>query len=56
MNLDNWKEFNSLDPEDMLGEIDRLPDQLMRAWQLGQGFSLPDGTEIDNVLLAGYIR
>ena len=53
MNLDNWNEFAALDLEDMLGEMDRLPEQLMEAWQLGQGFSLPDAKGVEHVLLAG---
>jgi glucose/mannose-6-phosphate isomerase len=53
MNLDNWKEFNALDSQDMLGEIDNLPDQLMNAWQLGQDFTLPTASDIQHVVLAG---
>jgi glucose/mannose-6-phosphate isomerase len=53
MNLDNWNEFNTLDPGNMLGEIDRLPEQLLEAWQLGQGFPLPDVTDIEHIVLAG---
>jgi len=53
MILDNWKDFKSLDSEDMLGEIDHLPDQLMDAWRLGLEFSLPEYVDIQNVVLAG---
>ena len=36
MNLDDFNAFNQLDPQNMLGEIDNLPDQLQSAWELGQ--------------------
>jgi hypothetical protein len=35
MNLDDHNSFSSLDPEDMLGQIDHLPAQLQDAWELG---------------------
>ena len=53
MILNNWKDFKSLDTEDMIGEIDNLPDQLMEAWRLGQGYPLPDLVELQHVVLAG---
>jgi len=31
MNLDEYQSFKSLDPDDMLGHIDGLPDQLQFA-------------------------
>ena len=37
MILDNLSRFKSLDPQDMLGQIDGLPDQLQSAWDLSQG-------------------
>lgn len=44
MNLDNFSSFKSLDPQNMFGEIDSLPEQVQRAWNLGlsQPFSLTD--------------
>ncbi len=35
MNLDDYSAFSKLDTQNMLGEIDALPDQLLKAWQLG---------------------
>ncbi len=35
MNLDDLSSFKQLDPQNMLGEIDNLPDQLQSAWELG---------------------
>jgi glucose/mannose-6-phosphate isomerase len=37
MILDDLPRFKSLDPQDMLGRIDGLPDQLQSAWDLSQG-------------------
>ena len=37
MILDDLSRFKSLDPQDMLGQIDGLPDQLQSAWDLSQG-------------------
>jgi len=53
MNLDIWKEFAKIDSEDMLGYIDDLPDQLMRAWQLGQDLPLSIPTDLEQVVLGG---
>ncbi|MCX6038500.1 MAG: bifunctional phosphoglucose/phosphomannose isomerase, partial [Chloroflexi bacterium] len=71
MNLDDFNAFNQLDPQNMLGEIDNLPDQLQSAWELGQrqpceglkpsqGFSRVlisgmGGSAIGADLLAAYI-
>lgn len=41
MNLDAIEEFKKLDPEDMYGHIDGLPDQLQFAWKLGHELPLP---------------
>jgi glucose/mannose-6-phosphate isomerase len=40
MNLDDLSTMKRLDPQDMLAEIEKLPDQLQSAWDLGQGQSL----------------
>jgi glucose/mannose-6-phosphate isomerase len=42
MILDDLQAMKKLDPQDMLGCIDRLPDQLEEAWRAGQSFPLPD--------------
>jgi glucose/mannose-6-phosphate isomerase len=41
MNLDDLQSMHTLDPQDMLGHIDRLPDQLEEAWNAGQTLPLP---------------
>lgn len=53
MDLNNVERFRELDPEDMIGHINALPDQLWQAWQLGQQLELPDWQGIDKVLVAG---
>ncbi len=55
MNLDDLSRFKQLDTQNMLGEIDGLPDQLLSAWKLGQALRLPaNGTsEVARVIVAG---
>ncbi|MGA7194270.1 MAG: bifunctional phosphoglucose/phosphomannose isomerase [Anaerolineales bacterium] len=53
INLDQPSHFKELDTQNMLGEIDGLPDQLMSAWELGQTMSLPDAKNIQCVVIAG---
>ena len=53
MNLDDLDRFKQLDTLDMLGEIDNLPDQLDRAYQLGMKHSLPDWKNLRQVVIAG---
>ncbi len=35
MNLDDFTKFKEIDTQNMLAEIDSLPDQLSKAYQLG---------------------
>ncbi|MFH1524682.1 MAG: bifunctional phosphoglucose/phosphomannose isomerase [Chloroflexota bacterium] len=53
MNLDDFTSFKQLDPQNMLGEIDDLPDQLQSAWELGQTFYAMDAPGISNVIISG---
>jgi len=53
MNLDETSSFDEFDPQNMLIEIDGLPDQLRTAWKLGQSLSLPAWQDIKRVLIAG---
>lgn len=53
MNLDDLERFRKLDPGGMLGQINGLPDQLQRAWSLGQSLPLPEWKGIRQVLVAG---
>lgn len=53
MILDNWQSFSDLDPEGMRSEIERLPDQLLGAWELGSSMPLPAWTGVQQIVIAG---
>ena len=53
MLLNNYEDFKELDSQNMLGEIDDLPDQLARAWELGQKQDLPKLGAIRQIVIAG---
>jgi len=43
----------NLDPENMLGYLDALPEDLEKAWQLGKELPLPTYPQIERVVIAG---
>lgn len=53
MFLDDLDRFKQLDKQNMLAEIDGLPDQLKSAWDLGQTQPLPDVKDIQRVVIVG---
>ncbi|MGE5251539.1 MAG: bifunctional phosphoglucose/phosphomannose isomerase [Bacteroidota bacterium] len=53
MNLDDLDRIRQLDPQNMLGEIDGLPDQLASAFDLGLSLPLPPMGNIEQVLISG---
>ncbi|HEY70348.1 MAG TPA: bifunctional phosphoglucose/phosphomannose isomerase [Anaerolineae bacterium] len=53
MDLDDGKRFRELDPQNMLGSIDVLPDQLHAAWSLGQSLPLPEMESVRQIVIAG---
>ncbi len=53
MNLDDLDYLKQLDTENMLGEIDGLPDQLEAAYQLGMKHELPQWKDFRQVVIAG---
>ena len=53
MNLDDLDRFRQLDTLNMLGEIDALPDQLQKAWDLGSTQPLPDLKDIQSIVICG---
>jgi len=53
MDLDNYQGFAHIDPDDMLAQIEDLPDQLRRAWNLGVSQAMTKTSEIRQVLVAG---
>ncbi len=53
MKLDDLDYIKKIDTADMLAEINSLPSQLERAWDLGQRLPLPGMGGIRQVLIAG---
>jgi glucose/mannose-6-phosphate isomerase len=53
MNLDDVSFIKKNDLQDMLGQIDSLPDQLASAWTLGLSLPLPEWTALRQVVIAG---
>lgn len=53
MNLDDLQLMQRLDSQNMLAEIDGLPNQLQSAWQLGQMMPLPNAKDFQRVVIAG---
>src|SRR3972149_26844 len=51
MNLDGLDLFKKIDAQNMLAQIDGLPDQLGQAWELGQTQPLPDYKDIQNIVI-----
>lgn len=54
MNLDDLDTLKRQDPQNMLGHIDALPDQLAGAWAHGQSLELPAALgSVEQVVMAG---
>jgi len=54
MNLDDLDNIRQIDKQNMLGEIDGLPDQLAGAWALGQALADPGSMQgVQQVIIAG---
>ncbi len=53
MNLDDLSQMQRLDAQNMLGEIDALPDQLAAAYALGQNLPLPSVSAVRQVVISG---
>ena len=53
MNLDDSARFTELDTQNVLADIDSLPDQLLEAWALGQSLELPGWEGITRVMIVG---
>lgn len=53
MNLNSFQQFNTIDHDDMLGEIQRLPDQLREAFLLGRDIPLVEKRGFDSIVIAG---
>lgn len=53
MNLDDSVAFSRIDLGNMLAEIDALPEQLGKAWELGRRQDLPEWSDIQNIVICG---
>jgi glucose/mannose-6-phosphate isomerase len=53
MNLDDYMSFKEIDQDNMLEHINKLPDQLLSAWELGKSLDLPEWAGIDQILVTG---
>lgn len=53
IDLSNHEAFAEIDRENMLAEIDGLPDQLRAAWELGNAQTLPAWEDVRQVVIAG---
>ena len=54
IDLDDLNALAELDSEDVLGAVERFPDQCREAWELGRAATgLPDGTGVDSILVLG---
>lgn len=53
MDLDNPSRYKQFDSQDMLSQIEGLPEQIEKAWALGQNLPLPEWDGIERVVIAG---
>jgi len=53
VNLDDLDRFRELDPDHMLDKIDALPEQLEKAWALGNRLASPAAQPLRQVVIAG---
>jgi glucose/mannose-6-phosphate isomerase len=52
MNLDDLNLFKQIDTQNMIGQINGLPDQLQTAWDLGQTLPLPEFKDAQNIVIS----
>ena len=53
MNINDHQKFSTLDTQDMLGEMNGLPEQLETAWSEAEQFPLDDYQDVTQVIVAG---
>jgi len=53
MILDDLKAMQAIDVSRMIDEITGLPDQLLRAQKLADQYTIPDWSNIENIVIAG---
>lgn len=53
MDLDDLPALTKLDPQNMISQIDQLPNQLTEAWEIGHKYPVPDATGIQAIIISG---
>jgi len=53
MDLNNYQEFSKLDSQNMLAEMNGLPEQLQKAWEEAEALPLADFKSVQQVIIAG---
>lgn len=53
MNLEDLTAFRKLDTQNMIADINQLPEQLGNAWELGQSLPLPEIMDLNHLVIAG---
>jgi glucose/mannose-6-phosphate isomerase len=53
MNLNDHQKFSKLDAQDMLGEMNGLPEQLEAAWSEAESLPLGDYSKVKQIIVAG---
>ncbi len=53
MDLNNYQEFLRLDSQNMMGQMNSLPEQLLTAWKEAESLSLGDYSLVRQVIVAG---
>ncbi len=53
MDLDDLSTLHRLDAQNMIAQINNLPQQLEHAWELGMSLKLPEMAGLKNILIAG---
>jgi glucose/mannose-6-phosphate isomerase len=53
MILDDYRSFSEIDRQNMLSHIEKLPEQLTNAWEIGNRMEIPRNQNIKQVLVSG---
>lgn len=53
MNLNDYQQFSDLDKQNMMSEMQGLPEQLETAWEEAQSFPLDDYRKVNQIVVAG---
>jgi glucose/mannose-6-phosphate isomerase len=53
MDLDDFLNFSKIDTQNMIAEIEKLPDQLIEAWELEKKYPVPKIKNLKTIVMAG---